>query len=77
MISLYEEDEKLIIEVSNKFEGNIDLEHIDNEGFTTKGGGHGYGLSLVKKIVSETKIFENERQINNNIFKQVIKVKVK
>lgn len=77
MILLYEDDEKLIIEVSNKFEGNIDLENIDNEGFTTKGYGHGYGLSLVKKIVSESEIFENEKQINNNIFKQIIKVKVK
>lgn len=77
IISLYEEDEKLIIEVSNKFDGVIDLDSIDNEGYTTKGDGHGYGLSLVKRIISESDVFINERQINNNIFKQVIKVKVK
>lgn len=77
IISLYEEDENLTIEVSNKFDGVIDLDSIDNEGYTTKGDGHGYGLSLVKRIVSESDVFINERQINNNIFKQVIKVKVK
>lgn len=77
MISLYEEDENLIIEVSNKFEELIDLDNIDNEGYTTKGDGHGYGLSLVKKIVAESDVFVNERQISNNVFKQVIKVRVK
>lgn len=73
-ISLYEEDSDLVIEVSNKFEGKINLDVLDDEGFTTKGDGHGYGLSLVKKIVSESDVFVNERQVNNNIFKQIIKV---
>ena len=50
------------------------MDVLDDEGFTTKGDGHGYGLSLVKKIVSESDVFVNERQVNNNIFKQIIKV---
>lgn len=77
IISLYEEDGMLVIEVSNKFDGEINLSIVDDAGFTTKGNGHGYGLSLVKKIISESNVFINERQVNNNIFKQVIKVKVK
>lgn len=77
MISVYEDDGMLEIDISNKFDGKIDLDVLDNEGFTTKGDGHGYGLCLVKKIISETDIFINERQVNNDVFKQVIKVKVK
>ena len=77
MICLYVDDDKLVIDISNKFSGKIDLEKIDEAGYTTKGDGHGYGLSLVKKIVSESTLFENERKINKDVFKQIVKVKVK
>lgn len=75
MISLYVDDDNLVIEVSNRFEGKIDIDKLDESGYTTKGDGHGYGLSLVKKILSETDKFENIRSINRNVFKQIIKIK--
>ena len=77
MISLYIDDNKLIIDISNRFSGDVDINKIDDEGYTSKGEGHGYGLSLIKKILSETDTFENERSIKKNVFKQVIKVKIK
>jgi len=77
MISLYVDDDKLVIDISNRFEGNIDIDKLDLEGYTTKSDGHGYGLSLVKKILSESDIFENERSIKKDVFKQVVKVKIK
>ena len=77
MISLYEDDDMLVIDISNRFDGKIDLEKIDEEGYTTKGDGHGYGLSLVKKLVNESDNFINERKINKDVFKQVIKFKLK
>ena len=75
MISLYVDNGNLVIGVSNKFSGKIDIDRIDDSGYTTKGDGHGYGLSLVKKILSETNVFENERSINRNVFKQIIRIK--
>ncbi len=77
MISLYVDDNMLVIDISNRFDGKIDLDKIDEEGYTTKGEGHGYGLSLVKKLVSGNDCFINERKINKDIFKQIIKFKIK
>lgn len=77
MISLYKDDERLVIDVSNRFNGSVEIERLDEVGYTSKGKGHGYGLSLVKKILSETDIFENESSIKKDVFKQVIKVKIK
>ena len=77
MISLYVDDDMLIIDISNRFDGKIDLDKIDEEGYTTKGDGHGYGLSLVKKLVSESDCFINERKVNKDVFKQIIKFKLK
>lgn len=77
MISLYVDDDMLVIEVSNNYDGELDDDLLDSEGFTTKGNGHGYGLCLVKDIVSNSKIFVNDRKISNGVFHQIIKVVIK
>ncbi len=75
MISMYT-DEYFIIEVSNRFKSNIDLNNIYKKGYTTKGKNHGYGLSLLKKIVDNNSRISNEISITNNIFTQMIKIKM-
>lgn len=77
MISLYVDDDMLVIEVSNNYDGELDDDLLDSEGFTTKGNGHGYGLCLVKDIVSNSRIFVNDRKISNGVFHQIIKVVIK
>ena len=76
-ISLYLEKGKLNIKVSNYYKGNIDINKISNPGYTTKGKGHGYGLSLVKEIVKNNNLFENKVQINRDLFSQILIIKYK
>ncbi len=75
IISMYVDD-MFIIEVSNRIKDDIDLSKIYDKGYTSKQKGHGYGLSLLKKIVDENDNIINEVKIVNNIFTQVIKIKM-
>ena len=75
IISMYIDD-MFIIEVSNRIKADIDLSKIYEKGYTNKENGHGYGLSLLKKIVDENDNIINEVKIVNNIFTQVIKIKM-
>lgn len=70
------ENEKLYISVSNNYEGIILLEEIENQGYTTKGSGHGYGLSLVKKLVEENSLLKNEKGVSSEEFTQRLIVDV-
>ena len=71
----YENDE-LYIKISNNYSGLIELDKIDNSGYTTKGKGHGYGLSLVKGIIRENDCFKNDREIRGKMFSQIIRLKI-
>ena len=75
-ITLFTDEDCLNIEISNNFKGNIDLTSIDEKGYTSKSKGHGYGLTLVKEIISKNNKLKNERKINKNIFTQKLKIKI-
>lgn len=75
-IELYIIDNKLGISISNVFEGNIDLDKMDEMKYTTKGDGHGYGLTLVKEIINKNSKLENIRMINDNVFIQILKLDI-
>ncbi len=69
-------DEYFFIEVSNHFKGEIDLDKIYSKKYTTKGKGHGYGLALLKEIVDSNENIINDKQVINDIFTQIIKIKM-
>jgi two-component system sensor histidine kinase AgrC len=75
-IHVYNDENNFSITISNNFEGKLELEKIDNKGYTTKGKGHGYGLSLVKQIIEKNNQLTLEREIIGNIFKQKLKTKI-
>ena len=75
-IDLYIEDHSLNISISNNYYGKINLNKINQIGYTTKGTGHGYGLPLVNQIIEKNKKLSNNTNINSNVFTQILKIKM-
>jgi len=73
-ICVFMEDDKIIFEISNTFKDTVNIDKIYNLGHSTKGKNRGYGLSLVKTIIDENLMFENESEIKENYFVQTLKV---
>ena len=67
----------LNVEVINNYDETFDYSKIDKVGYTTKDGNHGYGLSLVSKLIKENTDLRNERNISKNIFKQKLIIMIK
>ena len=76
-IEMYTIEDSLCVDITNNFKGNLELDKITNMKYTTKGDGHGYGLTLVDKILSEEQSrLENEKSINRDTFTQTLKIKM-
>ena len=76
-IEMYTIEDSLCIDITNNFKGNLELDKITNMKYTTKGDGHGYGLTLVNKLLEEEQSrLENEKSINRNTFTQTLKIKM-
>lgn len=73
-IELYKEDSTFCIGITNNFGKNKKWEEIDELGYSSKGEGHGYGLSLVKQILENNNRLENERKITGKYFTQILKI---
>ncbi len=76
-IELFTDEDKLCIKISNNFKGSINIEKIYDKGYTTKSEGHGYGLALVKEIVDKNSKLTNLTSVENDIFTQLLEIKVK
>lgn len=76
LLEMYIENDKLIISVSNNYINKIDLNRLDDIGYTTKGNNRGYGLSLVKQIINKNEKLYNERKITKKLFTQILKIKM-
>ena len=49
-VELKDKDDCLLLIISNTYDKNTDINKVGKSGFTTKGVGHGFGLSIVKDI---------------------------
>lgn len=62
----------LIISVANTYDNKTDVNKIGKKGYSTKGAGHGFCLSIVKDISKNNPNIESFSDISDNKFKQTV-----
>ena len=62
----------LIISVANTYDNKTDVNKIGKKGYSTKGAGHEFGLSIVKDISKNNPNIESFSDISDNKFKQTV-----
>ena len=75
-INIYEEEDSICFDIANNFDNKIELDKINKEGYSTKGKGHGYGLSIAKKVLENSKFIKNETIVSGSVFRQKIKCRI-
>ena len=63
---VYEENNNIVIELSNSYKNKIDLGKINNKNYSTKGKNRGLGLYIVKTLINNN---NNIRLEQNNVDK--------
>ena len=73
-LEIFKENKDIVIIIANTYNGKIDLEKIDEYGYSTKGKNHGVGLHIVKKILEEENIFSQNRNILEDYYVQELRI---
>lgn len=74
-IQMYVEDNNIKLVIANTFKGDIDLEKIEEYGYSSKKGiNRGNGLHIVNEIISRNNLFEKETGILDNYFYQELTI---
>ncbi len=69
-VELKDKDDYSLLTISNTYDKNIDINKVGKSGFTTKGVGHGFGLSIVKDIAKTNPEIETFNSKESNKFIQ-------
>ena len=69
-VELKDKDDYLLLTISNTYDKNIDINKVGKSGFTTKGVGHRFGLSIVKDIARTNSEIETFSSKENDKFIQ-------
>ena len=69
-LEMYEINNEIHIIIANTYKGKIDIEKINEYGYSSKGKNRGTGLHLVNKIVERNKLFERTTSKMDEYFVQ-------
>ena len=75
-LEIYKEKRNVIVVLANTYKGKIELDKLDNYGYSTKGKHHGVGLHIVKRIIEEEPIFSQSRDLFDDYYVQKLKIKL-
>ena len=73
-LDIHKEKKDLVIVIANTYKGKIDLNKMDEYGYSTKGKNRGIGLHIVKLILADTNIFSIRRNIIDNYYVQELRI---
>lgn len=76
-VQMYMENKNIKLIIANTYKGKIDLEKINEYGYSSKGKNRGTGLHIVNGIVNGSPVFEKETTILDNYFVQTLTIKPK
>lgn len=71
---MLQEERELYIAVANNYEDEPDLNALSEKGYTTKGSGHGTGLSSYRKILSRYPGFVSRTYLKDGFFVQELRM---
>ncbi len=75
-VEIIRKNNKIVIIISNTFSEKIEIKKIDNFGYTTKGEGHGVGLSLGQDIIFRNNFITQKRKIIQNYYFQFLYINI-
>jgi two-component system sensor histidine kinase AgrC len=74
-ISLADDEGYLTISIENTFDGIVDVKEIQKKGYSTKGNGRGFGLTITNQILSRyTNVLHNTIAVEE-VFRQELVIK--
>ena len=75
---IYELTDELKIVICNSFnQDKVDLNRINEKGYSTKGDSRGNGLYYLSKIITSQNLIRTEWKVINNYFVRTISIKLK
>lgn len=73
-LDVYKDKKEIVMILANTYKGKINLDKMDEYGYTTKGKNHGVGLHLVRKILEEDTMFKESRKLLDNYYIQELRI---
>ena len=73
-VELKDKGDCLLLTISNTYDTNVDINKVGKSGFTTKGVGHGFGLSIVKDIARTNSEIETFSSKESDKFIQTVMI---
>lgn len=65
---VYENDNRIVIEIENTYSGKIDLKKINDKYYSTKGKNRGLGLYIVNSLIKDNPDLDLKQKLVKNIF---------
>ena len=69
-LEIYKIKKDIILVLGNTYTGEINIDKLDEYGYTTKGKNHGVGLHIVERIMNEERLLSQNRRIIDNYYMQ-------